>query len=538
MKNMIGRTISNGLKAFMVLVVFLAILLAVQVTSTQILYGRVILKAYTVKTDEPKRTEAETRQKRIYESGIQYLPDGTLHLRYPPRSSIGQVSPDEKVEIYDVNDCIVWAGIATDNPFLYLREAERFNLHRRQELDMFQHTDPDFSRDLVFPVADAEGKKTELWRYDFNKCYFTGYDRRKRIIGYCSAAGFTDKKEAIVPFQPLQDISAWIPWSFRSPQAFLFTERQIWQVNFETRRLEKLYESQTSKISGIETIAWRQLYSWDIDSRPALLIHIKNQPPVLILKEPRRVLTIQRPESLSEDYFHLYSSGNSFYVVAGWIQGAPDPHTDFREYMKWREENRYKSWTHWQELYRIEEDGMLTLLNHFEYTRPPYSPSASQVILEEKAEQMREYTSFLAPACFSWLHAWIHRWFENRTEPVSGDSLMQGLAMLMDETRPRGPWFYYPISLILAAAALVHSLPRRTGWGRIIGWLIFIFCFNLAGFLTYLSLNHFPVIRCASCGRKRGLNRPDCASCGAGLPSPESRDVDLIYPPSGETATA
>jgi DNA-directed RNA polymerase subunit RPC12/RpoP len=47
--------------------------------------------------------------------------------------------------------------------------------------------------------------------------------------------------------------------------------------------------------------------------------------------------------------------------------------------------------------------------------------------------------------------------------------------------------------------------------------------------LTYLALNHTTVIKCPICGRRRGLKRVDCIRCGAKLPAPEQREVDLIF---------
>jgi len=82
--------------------------------------------------------------------------------------------------------------------------------------------------------------------------------------------------------------------------------------------------------------------------------------------------------------------------------------------------------------------------------------------------------------------------------------------------------------VLMVCAAFWHAWPRRRGKGRLIFWLVMVALFNLAGFLTYLALNHATVIRCAACGKKRGLQRSDCPSCGALLPLPERRETDLI----------
>ncbi|MCK5175698.1 MAG: hypothetical protein KAR47_20045 [Planctomycetes bacterium] len=61
-------------------------------------------------------------------------------------------------------------------------------------------------------------------------------------------------------------------------------------------------------------------------------------------------------------------------------------------------------------------------------------------------------------------------------------------------------------------------------------WLVFVAAFNVAGLMTYLALNHTVLIRCANCGKRRGLERADCPACNAQLPKPVPREVDLILP--------
>jgi len=78
------------------------------------------------------------------------------------------------------------------------------------------------------------------------------------------------------------------------------------------------------------------------------------------------------------------------------------------------------------------------------------------------------------------------------------------------------------------AFALWHGWPRRTSWGKLILWLIIVGAFNLAGLLTYLALNHTPVIKCPACGKKRGLEMDNCSQCGSPLPIPQRKPTDLI----------
>ena len=60
-------------------------------------------------------------------------------------------------------------------------------------------------------------------------------------------------------------------------------------------------------------------------------------------------------------------------------------------------------------------------------------------------------------------------------------------------------------------------------------WLVFVGLFNLAGLLTYLALNHTPVIKCPVCGNRRGLGQAQCVRCLSDLPAPKPGKLDLIF---------
>jgi hypothetical protein len=84
------------------------------------------------------------------------------------------------------------------------------------------------------------------------------------------------------------------------------------------------------------------------------------------------------------------------------------------------------------------------------------------------------------------------------------------------------------LTLVMMCLVFRHGWSRRTGWVRFGFWLLFVGVFNLAGLLTYLALNHTPIICCSECGKKRGLERSDCPACKAELPVPQKRSTDLI----------
>jgi hypothetical protein len=544
------------LRTFIVLSVFLMILLIIQTIAAEIITNR-ITKTYVSPEEERKWPEDEMTLRRIASSDKKYLPDGTLHL-ITAKPEVGRLienTPENpyswrglgmgmgmrmepEVEIRDSRDTLLWSGPQSKIPFTYLVAAEGFYAQGRYPWMWYNSLDPKFSREVIFPVVNEKRKPVEYWRYNPRKGYFTGYDRNKKIIGCCSAAGFTETRGGIQPFDSLTNFSAWTSKFSFSPRAFLLTELQLYEVNFENRSLVKLFDSQSSKIIRVHTIGWRQILSEDPNTAPAILVQRKNQPPVLIRKDPLRTIVLQVSDDLLNwGNLSLLSSGHSFYLESQRIKNAP-PHTDFKAYWAWLNENRYKPREYRHELYQIQEDGGLVHLNQFEYIEPAYPPSAAEILYQKTVAQIEGICSFSAPPCLAWMRQGLVRFQETRNEYVLDSYLLRSFAELLEDTYPKEPRIYYPTAVILMILALVHALPRRTSWGKLTAWLVFIFCFNLGGFLTYLSLSHYPVIRCAACGRRRGLNRPDCPACGATLPPPKPRDVDLIYPPSPETAVS
>jgi hypothetical protein len=106
--------------------------------------------------------------------------------------------------------------------------------------------------------------------------------------------------------------------------------------------------------------------------------------------------------------------------------------------------------------------------------------------------------------------------------------MMRGYAAIIVEARPGYSYLNYALSAAMLAFALWHGWARRTSWGRMLCWFAVVALFGIAGLLTYLALNHTPVIKCPICGKKRGLERFNCVRCGDILPVPQRKPTDLI----------
>ena len=87
-----------------------------------------------------------------------------------------EITPDAAIKVYDVKGDMIWEGRAKDKPYQHLDWAEHargsFDDRRMKERQMI---DPGMSRRLEIPVR-TEDQTNELWRYDYVRDIFTGYD--------------------------------------------------------------------------------------------------------------------------------------------------------------------------------------------------------------------------------------------------------------------------------------------------------------------------------------------------------------------------
>ncbi|HOK65685.1 MAG TPA: hypothetical protein PK054_07745 [Anaerohalosphaeraceae bacterium] len=512
------HSFSSAQKAVIVLLVMLLILLIIQTISINILEV-VLRKKYSPDWEHPELSEIEQIQQRIAEADKVFLPDGTLHLLHSDWTA-----RQEMIEVYDTAGQMLWKGSRSDLPHEYLKPAD---VLYKEDWTGYLRVSENFSRDLIFTVRNEKKQIREFWRYDFNKRYFTGYGLQKHILGYLSASGFTESRSEIRPFEPIQNFHAWIPAVSWNPRCLLWTEHSLFEADFEKRSIEILYENPSVPIGRLFMVNWKETASYKPSFLSAILIDLIDQPPILLQKNPRKAIPLQIPdELLKKGRRTFYSSGQSFYLEVHWLPKAP---MDNKQYRKWLQENRDKPLDYRIELYQIREDGTFEHLSQFDYIKPPYRPSASVKLYENKCSQFKGWVTFSSPPCFAWFRKILTVLWESERY------ILEDLKEFTERMEPTNPYLYYSAASVLTILTLLHYKPRRVGWFKGTVWLAVVFCFNLAGFLTYLALNHYPVVRCHSCGRRRGLNRPDCPACGAPLPSPPARDTDLLYPPSPQT---
>ena len=221
------------------------------------------------------------------------------------------------------------------------------------------------------------------------------------------------------------------------------------------------------------------------------------------MREPNQMLTMELPERLQEP-------NQTF----GWRQSCLDfTATDKTIFVQYRERNfnpptsaklleqyeqEYNSKPQSQsiQLYKVIDDGKLELVNRFDWTRPVLATS----LLSNYEATFRKLLTTASPPAFDLLWSLLgNSLYKILSE---GTGMMQGYAELTMEFRPHYSSLNYVLSTMMIGFAIWHGWARRTLWVKLILWLIIVGAFNLAGLLTYLALNHTPVIKCPACGKK------------------------------------
>ena len=482
---------------------------------------------------EAELTQEEKRLNRIRNSAKYFLADGTIHLIHKPRRISGQMNQSETEQIYDANDNLIWEGPGNKKPYRYLSWAKQLRRYvfTREQMKQMQMITPGFSRNIEIPVG-SYNKTEQIWRYHPGAEYFKGYNTNGGEIGYAGSTGFTDSKSKVKPLGKFRLFTAWCPQDSVSPTLLWQTQRHIYQIDFEKQNVEMIFESTDSDIEIERTSlhAWRDLKPGAEGSsdpkkyRPLLLCVTEDGKHHLILREPERQFSLAVPRSSAtatkQDIF-VYSFGSDAFPPADIVRS--------RELLnKWFQQLRGKPRNLWTELYKVDNQGGLELLNRYDWTVP--APSMPLLKVGDPRTAVKRSVSQLSPPLYDLVVRFLGRklWSRALHYQNRGDFFYSLVRMILD-IRPYGGVINRVLSALMMGFAFLHGWPRRTSWSKFVFWVVFAGLFNLAGLLTYLALNHTAVIRCPVCGRRRGLARVDCARCQAQLPAPECGKLDLIF---------
>ena len=484
---------------------------------------------------EVELSEAEKRIERIRSSTKRFLPDGAIHLVRRLGFTPGRLDEPKKEQIYDVNDNLLWEGATKERPYEYLswmRVSRPYNQSfTHVQMRQIRMITPEFSRSLEIPVRSRE-KTEEVWRYEPGGELFIGYRSGGGKIGYIGSTGFTNSKSQAKPFGTFRLFTAWCPEDSFSPTLLWQTSRRVYEINFEKRQVQLIFESSESDIEKIGMHKWRAIRSeteqdLTIQYRPLITCLTKDSKYHLIVRNPERKLTVAVSddwwsEALSftattEDIFLLRPDNEN--RLPSSLRKSP------KLALEWLLKVRGKAHKQWMELYRVDNEGGLDLLNRYEWTVPAQRGPKIEVI--PPWVKACRYASRFSTPLYDLAWYLIGGEFFNRR--YRGNDFLSFFADVTREIRPGNSVWNWLLSVVMMGLVLRHGWPRRTSRGGIIFWVVFTGVFNLAGLLTYWALNHTAVIKCPACGKGRGLGRTDCVHCGVELPAPQRRELDLIF---------
>ncbi len=429
-------------------------------------------------------------------------------------------------KIYDSNYTKLWEGQKKDRPpeYDYLTWAEA---KYRRYLNEMQKITPEMSKALEIPVRQ-DSKIREIWRYQPREDNFIGYEFKNGIIGYIGANGFGKSQTDIQPFGRFMTLNGTVPPDSENPVLLWQTDNRLFTVDFENRKTEILIDTGNKKISKI---AFKEFPFSHKNStpkknekeyRPMIEYRTDDDNINLILYQPDEKILLKLPQQWKK-YF-----GNNIRTVATkdaifvyHSTGDILKPESFDRSRKEREEFLKtgvfeKAVNYSAELYKVDKEGNPDLINKFTWVKPEY--------ISPKKQDPREYATVVSPPVF-WLFNEI---IESLPPDIFKDyqNTMAGnyLFVLM-EIYPRKLTVNLALSILMMLIALLHGWARRKNEIWLVFWLIFVGMFNLAGLLTYLALNHTPLIKCPLCGKWRGLERTNCIRCGAEFPVPSSLPI-------------
>jgi hypothetical protein len=246
------------------------------------------------------------------------------------------------------------------------------------------------------------------------------------------------------------------------------------------------------------------------------------------MQEPDQIVTVNTPQEWQKwvrNICRFTATKQATYLYRHWIE-----YDKMKDYLlqsklnqQWWDEYRTKPRKSWFELYCVDKQGNLDLLNRFGCTIP------SQRLPAVPWMKAMDYVNSLSPPFYDFILSIFGRWVSPRFSSENQNMVIFMVIQAMDYLRPSINILNWILSAIMMGFTCLHCWPRRTSWAKFVFWLVFVGVFNLAGLLTYLALNHTAVIKCPACSKRRGLAQVNCIRCETVLPAPEHGKFDLIF---------
>ena len=247
----------------------------------------------------------------------------------------------------------------------------------------------------------------------------------------------------------------------------------------------------------------------------------------LIIKNPEQTLTITFPDEKWSNNLNFAATEEGMFLIHHDSEIRPIiANKSPKAYLQWLSENQGKPYKRWVELYKVDNQANLHLLNRYEWNVPgKYLPKVQRKGFRFQVE--RAAMAFSAPLYdLAWLV--LGQEFFIQQYKQSGYGLISASIQVIPELRPGNSLWSWLLVIVMAGFAFMHARPRITSRPKLFFWLLLILAFNLVGLLTYLALNHTTIIKCPACNKRRGLAQVNCIRCGTELPVPRPGKLDLI----------
>jgi hypothetical protein len=292
------KHIAGPTKVFMtVLILLIAVAILQSIIIQTAMFWKTPSRAEPAK---PEKVSAEQKHReKIQNSAKNFLPDGTIHLVHE-FSDTPTVSDDEQKqqEVYDANGRLLWSGLEKNRPYEYLswtRVPRGHDVFAEWRMKQIYTITPEFSRPLEIPVRSRE-KTEQVWRYDPGRQLFVGYRVDAGNIGYIGSTGFTDSISRAKSFGTFKRFTAWCPQDSFSPTLLWQTSRHVYEINFEKRQVQLIFESTEANIKQIALHKWRDIrpqtqQDSNILFRPLIKCLTEDGKHHLIMRNPDQKLT-------------------------------------------------------------------------------------------------------------------------------------------------------------------------------------------------------------------------------------------------------
>lgn len=539
----ISKYIAPSSKVVMTIVTFLFVVYILQSITIELSseISRMLVKTKrdlsTAESTE-QISEEEKKMRRIHRSAKFFLPDGTIHLTCR-KKKMGRFVETDKIQIHDANDVLIWQGLESENPYEYLSWFDRgfrpYTIYRPHFIDKHMNElkmiTPEFSQVIEIPIRAQDGTR-QVWRYLQGSDLFMGYRLDRSIIGFLGSTGFESSKSEAKPFGRFKFHSSWYPAGASGPTVLWQTSRHLYEINFHKQQVELIFESPKANIKTVVLRSCRPIDTkmpkeQKIKYRSTIRIATEDEKQHLIMKNPEQTLTIKTPDDQWSNNLHLTATTEGIFLIhsdnenrmpAAYLKSP-------KSYLQWIQKFEGKPYKRWIELYKVDNQANIHLINRYEWTVPDkFLPKIRRRSLMPRTQHAA--IAFSAPlydlACFLLgPEFFIQRY---RT----GNDFVSGSIRTIVGIRPGNSLLSWVLGLAMVGFAFWHGWPRQTSRAKLIFWLTFTLVFNLAGLLTYLALNHTPIIKCSVCGKSRGLAQVNCVRCGAELPAPQRGKLDLI----------